>query len=101
MADEIEIWRSGAKSDHLTKPRGATATIWSGHPSRPRDSTGGVTILADVPTKGAEHARTFLWIPPSMFEHLAAAMIRAAPKEAAAAFLKQTKAMEAANAQRP
>ena len=62
MADEIEIWRSGAKSDHLTKPRGATATIWSGHPSRPRDSTGGVTILAEVPTKGAEHARTFLWI---------------------------------------
>ena len=97
MRDEIEIWRGGAKSRHLAKPRGATTKIWAGHPARPADRTGGVTILADVPTKGAESTSVFLWIPPAMFDHLAAVMLKAAPKAAEAAFTKQMKVWKAAN----
>src|SRR5262245_32771829 len=101
MKNEIEIWRSGTKPRHLARPSGASGMIWAGHPARPGDTTGGVTILADVPTKGAEHTNVFLWVPPTMFEHLAAVMLKAAPKAAEAAFVKQLAAWRAANAERP
>ena len=89
MADEIEVWRGGVSSDHITQVRAPDAALYPGYPHAGKTAkSGGMEVVVYLPSKGGGTTGVKVWIPPSQFDRLASVMIEGSPEAAENAFLR-------------
>jgi hypothetical protein len=89
MADHIEVWRGGMTTRVIVREAEPNVRIRAGYPHKGSGSKkGGLTVAVDIASKGGGTTTAHIWIPPSVFGHLAAVMLNGDVKAAETAFLK-------------